>query len=27
LQGAVLTAIGLVYGNPVYLTPHRIDVP
>ena len=23
----VLTAFGLVYGNPVYLTPHRIDVP
>ena len=23
----VLTAIGLAYGNPVYLTPHRIDVP
>ena len=23
----VLAAIGLAYGNPVYLTPHRIDVP
>jgi len=23
----VLTAIGLAYGNPVYLTPHRIDPP
>jgi len=23
----VLTAIGLAYGNPVYLTPHTIDVP
>jgi len=23
----VLTAIGLAYGKPVYLTPNRIDVP
>jgi len=27
LRSPVLTAIGLVYGNPAFLTTHRIDVP
>jgi len=27
LRSPLLTAIGLVDGNPAFWTPHRIDVP